>query len=394
MTTLFINGEHCFNINQLKQYFEMPIKYGSPLFKDILDYGRAGDIAKWLREHNECELADGVDFIADDIGDGEYMSCISDIIIGKKVSSSKPEFSKLFSVEDIKVDELDNETVVCVSLKVMRVINESYFLMIRSSWGTRAMNINPLYFKQGIVTKQEFRFRKRPTPITRIELYADGKKLKIIENALTFQVEDSMFKMIFVEHGEFEMRSGTRKHKVTITKDFYIGEVLVTQKLWIAIMGSNPSLNSSNYNNPVERVTWDSCNEFIRKLNRKLSQKLSGKRFRLPIEKEWEFAAHGGNESKHFLYSGSDDIKEVACCKSNSQNTTHEVAELKPNELGLFDMSGNVDEWCYDSMTCGYSSGHVVKGGAFNNSPSNCKVESRNGCAYSRDSIGIRLCLS
>ena len=175
----------------------MPIKYGSPLFKDILDYGRAGDIAKWLREHNECELADGVDFIADDIGDGEYMSCISDIIIGKKVSSSKPEFSKLFSVEDIKVDELDNETVVCVSLKVMRVINESYFLMIRSSWGTRAMNINPLYFKQGIVTKQEFRFRKRPTPITRIELYADGKKLKIIENALTFQVEDSMFKMIF-----------------------------------------------------------------------------------------------------------------------------------------------------------------------------------------------------
>ena len=256
------------------------------------------------------------------------------------------------------------------------------------------MNINPLYFKQGIVTKQEFRFRKRPTPITRIELYADGKKLKIIENALTFQVEDSMFKMIFVEHGEFEMRSGTRKHKVTITKDFYIGEVLVTQKLWIAIMGSNPSLNSSNYNNPVERVTWYSCNEFIRKLNRKLSQKLSGKRFRLPIEKEWEFAAHGGNESKHFLYSGSDDIKEVAWCKSNSQNTTHEVAELKPNELGLFDMSGNVDEWCYDSMTCGYSSGHVVKGGAFNNSPANCKVESRNGCAYSRDSIGIRLCLS
>lgn len=276
----------------------------------------------------------------------------------------------------------------------MRVINESYFLIIRSSWGTRAMNINPLYFKQGIVTKQEFRFRKRPTPITRIELYADGKKLKIIENALTFQVEDSMFKMIFVEHGEFEMRSGTRKHKVTITKDFYIGEVLVTQKLWIAIMGSNPSLNSSNYNNPVERVTWYSCNEFIRKLNRKLSQKLSGKRFRLPIEKEWEFAAHGGNESKHFLYSGSDDIKEVAWCKSNSQNTTHEVAELKPNELGLFDMSGNVDEWCYDSMTCGYSSGHVVKGGAFNNSPANCKVESRNGCAYSRDSIGIRLCLS
>ena len=88
-------------------------------------------------------MADGVDLIADDIGDGEYMSCISDIITGKKVSSSKPEFSKLFSVEDIKVDELENETVVCVCLKVMRVINESYFLMIRSSWGTRAMNINP-----------------------------------------------------------------------------------------------------------------------------------------------------------------------------------------------------------------------------------------------------------
>lgn len=390
MTTLFINDEHCFNINQLKQYFELPIKYGSPLFKDILDYGRAGDIAKWLREHNECELADGVDLIADDIGDGEYMSCISDIITGKKVSSSKPEFSKLFNVQDIKVDELGNETVVCVSLKVMRVINESYFLMIRSSWGTRAMNINPLDFKQGIVTKQEFHFRKRPTPITKIELYADGIKLKIFEDTLTFQVEDSTFKMIFVERGELEVGGGIKKHKITLIQDFYIGEVPVTQKLWIAIMGSNPSCFRTSLNNPVESVSWGECHVFVKKLNKKLSQVLSGRKFRLPREKEWEFAALGGNSSMHFRYSGSDDCDEVGWFKSNSLDTTHEVAKLKPNELGLFDMSGNVSEWCDDYY--GHYGNYVAKGGSF--CSNGCWITSRDTCAHSSYNFGVRLCLS
>lgn len=132
-------------------------------------------------------------------------------------------------------------------------------------------------------------------------------------------------------------------HKVTLTKDYYMGETQVTQALWQAVMGENPSEFKGDDQRPVECVSWNDCQVFIQKLNA-----LTGERFRLPTEAEWEFAARGGNESRGCCYAGSNDLDAVAWHDGNSAEKTHAVAQKQPNELGLYDMSGNVEEWCAD----------------------------------------------
>lgn len=177
---------------------------------------------------------------------------------------------------------------------------------------------------------------------------------------LEFEVEDVSFKMILVEHGSFTMGATSEQedpcedekpaHKVTLTKDYYMGETQVTQALWKAIMGGNPS-KFKGKERPVESVSWDDCQKFIRKLNRTLRSQLHGKSFRLPTEAEWEFAARGGNKSCGYQFSGSDDLDEVACYSDNEDDETCDVASFEPNELKIYDMNGNVYEWCLDG--CG-----------------------------------------
>ena len=131
-------------------------------------------------------------------------------------------------------------------------------------------------------------------------------------------------------------------HRVTLTNDYYIGKYEVTQALWKAVMGNNPS-NFKGDNLPVEQVSWDDCQDFISKLNR-----ITGKTFRLPTEAEWEYAARGGNKSRGYQYSGSNNLSDVAWYDDNSGIKTHAVGTKQPNELGIYDMSGNVSEWCQD----------------------------------------------
>ena len=175
----------------------------------------------------------------------------------------------------------------------------------------------------------------------------------------SFQVNGVSFNMIKVIGGKFTMgatdeQGGNIKdqlpaHRV-ILSDYYIGETPVTQELWNEVMDDNPSCYKGP-KKPVEMVSWNDCQEFVAKLN-----KLTGGKFRLPTEAEWEFAARGGVDSKGFKYAGSDCLNEVAWYAKNSDDMTHEVKTKTPNELGLYDMNGNVWEWCSDYYSPSYYS--------------------------------------
>lgn len=226
-----------------------------------------------------------------------------------------------------------------------------------------------------------------------------------------FTVNGVSFAMIPVDGGTFQIGATSEQvsdadvdespvHRVTLSS-YMIGETEVTQALWQVVMGDNPS-NWKGDDLPVEQVSWNDCQMFIAKLN-----DLTKESFRLPTEAEWEYAARGGNMSNHTKYSGGSNIDKVAWYSDNSGNRTHAVKSKLPNELGLYDMSGNVHEWCQDwkdnysigSQTNpkGASSGskHVLRGGSWSDYARYCRVSFRASITpgYRIKSIGLRLAL-
>ena len=182
--------------------------------------------------------------------------------------------------------------------------------------------------------------RERQERETQEQAAKEAERTRILQNLIN--------NMVFVEGGTFKMGAKGKvplnekpAHQVTLTS-FSIGRYEVTQEEWQAVIGSNPSY-FKGAKRPVESVSWNDCQEFIRKLNA-----MTGKHFRLPTEAEWEYAARGGNRSRGYKYAGSNDLNSVAWYEDNSGNQTHEVGSKQPNELGLYDMSGNVTEWCQD----------------------------------------------
>ena len=237
---------------------------------------------------------------------------------------------------------------------------------------------------------------------------------KEVDGMVEYTVNGVTFKMVKVDGGTFTMGAteeedadyqvfkGSPKHQVTLSK-YWIGQTEVTQELWAAVMGSNPSTDQSNLQYPVNSISWEDCATFISQLNQ-----LTGKQFRLPTEAEWEYAAKGGAKSMGYVYSGSDNLDEVAWFSTNSESRLHQVGTKKANELGLYDMCGNIDEWCNDWYSLytaepvenptGPETGmsRIHRGGRWNASAMYCRLTRRDGFApgVTRNYLGLRLALT
>jgi uncharacterized protein YjdB len=232
------------------------------------------------------------------------------------------------------------------------------------------------------------------------------------EDENTFTVNGVSFNMVTVEGGTFymgapatQLGSGTNErpqHYVTLSS-FKIGQTEVTQELWVAVMGHNPSAFQGNPQRPVDNVSWEMCKEFLDSLNA-----LTGKNFRFPTEAEWEFAARGGNLSEGYLFSGGNQpVGDVAWYTTNSGSMSHPVAQKKPNELGLYDMSGNVAEWCSDwymqypsdpqTNPTGPATGtfKMYRGGSWDDKAAWCRPPYRamQSTTFRREFLGLRLVL-
>ena len=243
--------------------------------------------------------------------------------------------------------------------------------------------------------------------------YASSFSLSSGSNEISIPVKNGItIDMVKVEAGTFMMDATSEMqnpwddvkpvHQVTLTNDYYMGKYEVTQALWKTVMGSNPSKFKGD-NLPVEQVSWDDCQEFIDKLN-----SMIGRKFRLPTEAEWEYAARGGMKSRGYRYSGSSNISDVAWYTDNSDSKTHPVGTKQANELGIYDMTGNVSEWCQDwygsyvssfqTNPTGAVSGsdRVACGGSWYNNARICRSSFRSHCTPDAryGNLGLRLVLS
>ncbi|MBP7652293.1 formylglycine-generating enzyme family protein [Candidatus Dependentiae bacterium] len=277
-----------------------------------------------------------------------------------------------------------------VKSKLRQNIQQKYLEAFKNKWLDYAGKIQ----SRGLVK----RFNK---------LLALNIALPKIKHGVTDEIDlggGVKLEMVFIEGRNFNMGSNNGSddekpvHRVTLD-DFYIGKYEVTQEQWEAVMGENHSEFKGN-NLPVEQVSWEDCQEFIEKIN-----EITGMKLRLPTEAEWEYAAKGGQE---YEYSGSDDLDEVGWYSSNSGNRTNSVGQKRSNGYGLYDMSGNVCEWCQDwyqedyysnSLTDNpngpqFGSGRVLRGGGwYDGGDDYCRVASRdgNGPSYRGSNYGFRL---
>lgn len=253
-----------------------------------------------------------------------------------------------------------------------------------------------------VLAKVQKSQRKKTTSVTK-------RISKTVDCPDTVIVNGISFEMVKVEGGTFEMGATPDQgrdtkfdespaHQVAL-RGYSIAKTPVTQRLWVAVMGENPSSFKGD-SLPVDHVSWNDCQLFIKKLN-----SLTGLAFRLPTEAEWEFAARGGNCTKGYMYAGGNDIDSVAWYGVNSAKTTHPVGLKSPNELGLYDMSGNLWEWCSDWFgdyqrglqrnPKGVADGfwRSVRGGSWIFEANGCRVASRRGYEPDErsDDTGFRL---
>ncbi|MDY5125940.1 MAG: SUMF1/EgtB/PvdO family nonheme iron enzyme [Prevotella sp.] len=353
----------------------------------------------------------GADIYIDNVKVGTSPMIIPECLIGSHtVSITKQGYSQF--TQTINVAE-NTTTEVSATLQNGRPItitaaDNAIIHIDGTSMGTSTFSGNLAYGKHTVYAELNGKRTDSETIDVTMGSTAALPNVTLLFNK-TFTVKGVTFTMVAVEGGTFMMGATSEQggdayddekpvHQVTLSS-YYIGQTEVTQALWEAVMGKNPSGFKRN-NKPVEQVSWDDCQDFVIKLNQ-----LTGKRFRLPTETEWEYACRGGKKSRGYKYSGSNTIKDVAWYDGNK---THPVATKSPNELGIYDMSGNVWEWCQDrygsyssaaqTNPTGVSSGtyRVIRGGSWLNSARRFRssYRSKNPPDFRVDCLGLRLALS
>ncbi len=354
----------------------------------------------------------GADIYIDNVKVGTSPMIIPECLIGSHtVSITKQGYSQF--TQTINVAE-NTTTEVSATLQNGRPItitaaDNAIIHIDGTSMGTSTFSGNLAYGKHTVYAELNGKRTDSKTIDVPMGSTAALPNVTLLFNK-TFTVKGVTFTMVAVEGGTFMMGATSEQesdassiekpvHQVTLSS-YYIGQTEVTQALWEAVMGKNPSKFKGD-NKPVEEVSWDDCQDFVIKLNQ-----LTGKRFRLPTEAEWEYACRGGKKSRGYKYSGSNTIRNVAWYDGNSSSKTHPVATKSPNELGIYDMSGNVLEWCQDwygyyssaaqTSPTGASSGsdRVSRGGCWYNSAWDCRSSNRHSYVPDYSLLGLRLALS
>lgn len=414
---IYINNELCSSLEQLRDYFKQPVDYMSVTFSDLVDYGRNGNLASWIREIGDEALANEIAQIDRQLTDTALYLQMRNILLEEQDREEingqiEPDLKDCYCLEDVTYEWTDDGIKVSCKVKILYLINEIVELKVQTGWGTRSKDIKLTDYYQGQRADFVFDFRKRPyIEPGEMRIFCNGLQLKNLllgGTSIRFSIKNVAFQMICIKKGSYMMGATSDQkdencwsyesaHKVVFSSDYYIGETPVTQGLWEAVMGTYPSYFGKREGSfldkwqflPVEQVSWEDCMNFIMQLN-----KMTGRSFRLPTEAEWECAARGGDQSNRYQCAGRDkwDLKEAAWFEENSGGETHPVAECEPNELGLFDMSGNVNEWCSDKE----DSGKVFRGGSWDDKKANCRVSSRNSFkpTTKKNTIGFRLVLT
>lgn len=444
---LYIGKDYCHTLEQLQDYFRHISSDQDALYNELLTLQRDGLIAQWLEEGTETEkaLAKRIKGLTKNLTNKEVMENLAEILTNKnknfnvnflsylelkEVTYALTEFKQMDvafksirngDVINMMEEHLNGTMHLRLKFKILKREKESFNLKATLSLHQQVIHEESSCLDLNNELSGKERLLDFCIPAHKIQkgVYAYMLEVKS-ESQVLFSAKVSLgipviftlngvrFKMIKVEGGTFKMGapkndSDSRdnekpQHDVTL-KEFYIGETVVTQALWKSVMNSNPSNFKGEDDLPVESVSYDDITGFLAQLNDKLKDQLPGMKFALPTEEQWEFAAHGGVKSKGYKYSGSNDIDQIAWYDNNSNSRTHPVRKKAPNELGIYDMSGNVCEWCDSYWRGNYNANQVrsyrvIRGGYLGSDAKDCRVTCRNGAPSDFHSLyGFRLVL-